>query len=112
MRASLLALFLLAGSALGFTPHEQPLGGVSAAQVTVYSATWCSACHSLEAALKDKGIPFDTVDVDQNPGAYAIAKKAAGASVIPLTNVLRGPSQRWIVGADAEAVARAYDGTD
>lgn len=86
------------------------LSGTSAAQVTVYSAKWCSACKALEAGLRERGIPFDAVDVDEDPGAFAIAKKAAGASVIPLTNVVRGPSHRWIVGANVEAVARACDG--
>ncbi len=80
------------------------------AQVTVYGATWCGACKSLEAALKSRGIPYDTVDVDANPGAYAIAKKATGTNAIPLTNVVRGPMQSWVVGANADAVEKAYRG--
>jgi mycoredoxin len=83
---------------------------LSSAQVTVYGAGWCSACKSLEASLRSRQIPFSTVDVDENPGAYAMAKKAAGTNAIPLTNVLRGPMQHWIVGADPDAVEKAYNG--
>ena len=64
----------------------------------------------LEGALRERGIPFEAVDVDENPGAYAIAKKAAGANVIPLTNVVRGPQRSWIVGANVDAVERACKG--
>ncbi len=112
VRALLLALAVASASL--FTPpasaDSSALSGASAAQVTVYSAKWCTACRSLEAGLRERGIAFETVDVDENPGAFAIAKKAAGKSVVPLTNVVRGPSHRWIVGADVEAVARACEG--
>jgi glutaredoxin len=101
--------------ALAFAPNSIKDATRSAveqgsAQVTVYDATWCSACKSLEAALRSRGIPFDTVDVDQNPGAFAIAKKATGTNAIPLTNIIRGPLQSWVVGANPDAVERAYNG--
>jgi mycoredoxin len=91
--------------------HAEPLGSeVSSAQVTVYGAAWCSACKSLEASLRSRGIPFAQVDVDENPGAFAIAKKATGTNAIPITNILRGPTHTWIVGANPDAVERAYKG--
>ena len=101
--------------ALSLTPSLRaaaaPSGNeLSAAQVTVYGAGWCSACKSLEASLRSRGIPFNQVDVDENPGAYAIAKKATGTNAIPLTNVVRGAMQSWIVGADPDAVEKAYRG--
>lgn len=106
--------------ALGLTPSFASVSSVAAddvlgsesssAQVTVYSAGWCSACKSLEAALRSRGIPFGTIDVDENPGAFAIAKKATGANAIPITNVLRGPNHTWIVGANPDAVEKAYRG--
>lgn len=108
-----LLLALLAGPNLA--PRASQLQATPAdanelAKVTVYGATWCSACKSLEASLKSRGVPFELIDIDENPGAFAIAKKAAGANAVPLTNILRGPSQTWIVGADADAVERAYRG--
>jgi mycoredoxin len=106
-------LFLII--ALGLAPSmpsRAPAAGNEqvSAQVTVYGAAWCSACKSLEASLKSRGIPFDAVDVDANPGAYSIAKKATGTNAIPITNILRGPMQSWIVGANPDAVEKAYRG--
>lgn len=106
-----LILALLAGPQ--FAPRQTNAFSADAselARVTVYGATWCSACKSLEASLKGRGIPFELVDIDENPSAFAIAKKAAGANAVPLTNILRGPAQTWIVGADPDAVERAYRG--
>ena len=80
------------------------------ALVTIYGATWCQPCKVLEAALKARKIPFEEVDVDQNPQAYAMAKKASGTNGIPLTLVQRGGTMRWILGADPDAVERAYRG--
>ncbi|MBI2387986.1 MAG: glutaredoxin family protein [Deltaproteobacteria bacterium] len=114
----LFILAVLAGPQLApkpalLQPHPVnavPADNVSEARVTVYGATWCSACKSLEASLRSRGIPFEVVDVDENPAAFAIAKKAAGVSAVPLTNVIRGPAQTWIVGADPDGVERAYKG--
>lgn len=108
-----LILALFAGPQLA--PKSSPASPIPAdaselARVTVYGATWCSACKSLEASLRSRGIPFEAIDIDENPGAFAIAKKAAGANAVPLSNIVRGPAQTWIVGADAEAVERAYRG--
>ena len=80
------------------------------AYVTVYGASWCSACKVLEQALKARKIPFEPVDIEANPSAYAMAKKASGTNAIPLTLVQRGPTLRWIVGSDADAVEKAYRG--
>jgi glutaredoxin len=81
------------------------------ADVTVYGASWCSACRSLEKTLRERNVPFDVVDVDKSPQAYERARAAAGAAnVVPLTGVLRGEGTVWFVGADADGVERAYRG--
>jgi len=83
----------------------------SEASVTVYAASWCSACKSLEHGLRERGVPFDRIDIEQNPKAYDVAKRATGKSVIPLTSVARGSEDVvWIVGADVDAVEKAYRG--
>ena len=83
----------------------------SDAAVTVYGASWCSACKSLERGLRDRSVPFDLVDVDQNPKAYEVAKRATGKNVVPITSVSRGSDElTWIVGADVDAVEKAYRG--
>ena len=79
--------------------------------MTIYGATWCPACRSLESGLRARQVPFEVVDVDKNPQAFERARTAAGASTaIPLTGVLRGSDTTWIVGADVDGVERLYRG--
>jgi glutaredoxin len=89
---------------------DRPKDADGAANVTVYGATWCGACKGLEATLRERGIPFDLVDVDQEPARYEMARKASGTNAIPLSNIVRGPRVTWIVGNDPDAVERAYKG--
>jgi len=101
---ALLALPSLAARAARAAPSS------AASAVTVYGAEGCGPCHVLHAALRERGVPFDTVDVDRYPDLYARARQEAGSSGIPLTGVTRGGRTAWIVGADADAVERAYRG--
>lgn len=100
----------LALSPDSYTPRTPTGVEQSMAQVTLYTATWCPACKSLDAALRSRGIPFAAIDVDENPAAFAMAKKATGSNAIPVTNIIRGPNQTWIVGANPDAVEKAYRG--
>ena len=77
--------------------------------VTMYGASWCSACKSLEKDLRDRSIPFTLVDVDQNPRAYDVAKRATGKSVVPLSSVAKSEDEiTWFVGADADGIEKAF----
>jgi glutaredoxin len=77
--------------------------------VTVFGASWCSACKALERELRNRSVPFDIVDVDQNPREYETAKRATGKSVVPITRVTKTEEDVvWVVGADADAVEKAY----
>ncbi len=84
--------------------------GISSSEggVTVYQASWCPACRALERELRDRRIPFSEIDVDTNPRAFERARNATGQSVIPQTSVQTQKDTKWIVGADADAVERAY----
>jgi glutaredoxin len=82
----------------------------SSVQVTVYGAKWCGPCKILEQGLQERGIPFDIIDIDDNPGAWEFARKASGSNGIPVTSVARGPYFRWIIGANVNAVEQAYKG--
>jgi glutaredoxin len=77
--------------------------------VTVFGASWCSACKSLEKDLRERNVPFNLVDVDQNARAYDAAKRATGKSVVPLTSVGKSEDElTWFVGADADGIEKAY----
>ena len=109
---SVVALGLTFAAANAGADHEaqaRPL--VSEPSVTVYGATWCSACKTLERDLRDRSVPFTLVDVDQNARAYDVAKRATGKSVVPLTSVAKTEDDLvWFVGADADGIEKAYKG--
>jgi glutaredoxin len=110
--AATLALSLAAFGHAASRPAEAPRVGVSSAvsAVTVYGASWCGACRSLEAKLAQRNIPFEKIDVDRNRDAYDRARAASGmGSGIPLTNIVRD-TVTWVQGDDADAVERAYKG--
>jgi mycoredoxin len=117
------ALVVIAGVVLGLALAPMHLGeapGVAHASislrtltadraVTVYGASWCSACKELEKGLRERDVPFDLIDVDQNPRAYDVARRETGKSVVPITSIARGPDAvTWIVGSDVDAVEKAY----
>ncbi|MCU0656493.1 MAG: glutaredoxin family protein [Polyangiaceae bacterium] len=98
-----------AGSPRGGTSRRLPSSYQGA--VTIYGADWCGPCKRLQQALRDQQIPFDYIDIDQNPAAHDRARQATGTSAIPVTSVDRGNNDVvWIIGANADAVARAYRG--
>ncbi len=39
------------------------------APLTVYTTSWCGYCHRLMTVLKSNGIPYDAVDIEQDPAA-------------------------------------------
>jgi hypothetical protein len=85
------------------------VGSVARADVTICAASWCSACRTLEKGLRERDVPFEVVDVDKFPDAFAKARQASGAgNAIPLTGVARATDTLWIVGADIDGVERGY----
>lgn len=105
------ALALLAASPVALLARSgRALPSSNASAVTVYGASWCGPCHSLQRALAERDIPFDYIDVDKSPSSHERAKQATGTSAIPVTSVVRGSDITWIVGADIAAVERAYRG--
>jgi mycoredoxin len=110
--AATLALTLTAFGYAASRPSAPQRVGISSSQsaVTVYGASWCSACRSLEAKLNERRIPFDMIDVDKNREAYDRARNASGmGSGIPLTHITQNTST-WVQGDDADAIERAYKG--
>ena len=43
---------------------------------TMYSTPWCGYCHRLKSQLDREGIPFDIVDIEQQPEAAEIVESA------------------------------------
>ena len=42
----------------------------------MYSTKWCGYCQRLKRDLRDVGIDFEEVDIEQVPGAAELVEKA------------------------------------
>jgi glutaredoxin len=52
--------------------------------ITIYSTTWCPDCRRAKSFLKERGVEFREVDIEQDPSAEAIVIKANdGKRVVP-----------------------------
>lgn len=47
---------------------------------TMYSTPWCGYCHRLKSQLDREGIPFEIVDIEQNPEAATLVEQANGGN--------------------------------
>ena len=43
---------------------------------TMYTTPWCGYCHRLRSQLDREGIPYDVVDIEQDPSAVEIVMSA------------------------------------
>ncbi len=50
--------------------------------VTIYSTPTCAPCRVVKARLKDRGIPFEEVDLTTAPEALADLKARKGTDLI------------------------------
>lgn len=111
-----LSLFLFAAGSPGIAdaaaaPAPPGVSSLTCSPITIYGAKWCSACRALEGGLNARKIPFEVIDVEANPAAFARARAESGSGgAIPLTSVVTSSKTVWIVGADVDAVDRAQRG--
>lgn len=45
------------------------------ASFTMYTTPWCGYCFRLKAQLDREGIPFDLVDIEQEPSAALLVEQ-------------------------------------
>jgi mycoredoxin len=50
------------------------------AALTVYTTSWCGYCHRLMTVLKSNKIPFDVVDIEQDPAAAEFVGSVNGGN--------------------------------
>ena len=43
---------------------------------TMYTTPWCGYCHRLKGQLDREGIPFEIVDIEQQPDAAEVVESA------------------------------------
>lgn len=86
-------------------------GGNAAAHVTIYGASWCSACHQAAAWLRSQNIPFIEHDIETEPAAaqdlYARARQqGVPTGSIPIIDV----NGRLMVGFNPQMLQQAIRG--
>ncbi|MDO8518881.1 MAG: glutaredoxin 3 [Deltaproteobacteria bacterium] len=52
-------------------------------KVTLYTTHYCGYCRRAKSFLKDKGIPFTEIDVEQDDAKRNWLKKTTGQSTVP-----------------------------
>jgi mycoredoxin len=50
------------------------------ASLTVYTTSWCGYCHRLMTVLKSNGIPYDVVDIEDDPAAAEFVGSVNGGN--------------------------------
>ena len=45
------------------------------ADVTVYGTSWCADCRRAKQFLRERGVQFREVNIDETPGAEAVVLK-------------------------------------
>lgn len=79
------------------------------ASLTVYTTSWCGYCHRLMTVLKSNGIPYDVVDIEQDPtAAEFVGSVNGGNKTVPTVqfadgSTLTNPSAAEVKAKLAEA---------
>jgi mycoredoxin len=50
------------------------------AAITVYTTSWCGFCHRLMTLLKSNGIPYDAIDIEEDPAAAEFVSSVNGGN--------------------------------
>lgn len=49
-------------------------------ELTMYSTAWCGYCHRLKKQLEREGIPFEVVDIENDPVAADFVENVNGGN--------------------------------
>lgn len=59
--------------------------------VTLYTSMWCPYCHRAKQLLENKGVKFEEIGVDGDPGRRAeMTRRANGGYTVP--QIFIGPA--------------------
>ncbi|WP_250287546.1 MULTISPECIES: mycoredoxin [unclassified Frankia] len=76
---------------------------------TIYTTSWCGYCTRLKRQLDQAGIPYETVDIEQNPQAEQIVRAINnGNATVPTVvfedgTALTNPSLRQVTEKTSSA---------
>ncbi len=75
-------------------------GEIFVNEITVYTTSTCPYCDMMTNFLKEKGIPFKEVNVQQDEVAANRLIQTTGQMGVPQTEV----NGQWVLGFDPEKV--------
>ena len=68
--------------------------------ITVYTTSQCPYCMMLKGFLSENNIPFQEVNVEQDPAAMQRVVNQTGQMGDPQTEI----NGRWVIGFDPERI--------
>ncbi len=70
-------------------------------KVTLFSTAWCPYCKQEEEWLKENGVEFKTVMIDEDANAASYIVQKTNQNSIPITEVLyEDGDAKYIIGFD------------
>ena len=76
-----------------------------AKKVTIYSTTTCPDCRAEKKYLKEKGVEFEDVVLDEQPEAIQTSVDTCGSQGVPCTHIVKGDgSEEKILGFDKDRI--------
>lgn len=69
-------------------------------EITVYTTNTCPFCHMVKNFLREKGLFFKEVNVQQDPAAGQRLVETTGQMGVPQTNV----NGQWVLGFDPNRI--------
>ncbi|GGL53954.1 glutaredoxin family protein [Sporolactobacillus putidus] len=69
-------------------------------EIIVYTTNTCPYCHMVKNFLKKQGLPFQEVNVQQNPAAGQRLVETTGQMGVPQINV----NGQWVLGYDPDRI--------
>jgi glutaredoxin 3 len=69
-------------------------------RVTVYTTTTCPYCVMVKNFLREQGVPFEEVNVQQDPVAARKLVETTGQIGVPQIEI----DGQWVIGFDPDAI--------
>ena len=67
-------------------------------QITVYSTSWCPDCRNAKRFLREHGISFDEVDIDEDQAAaQEVIRWSGGRRVIPTFRIVKSAQSEPVI---------------
>jgi len=74
-------------------------------QITVYTTSTCPFCDQMKNFLNEKELPFQEVNVQQDPIAANRLVKTTGQMGVPQTEI----NGQWVLGFDPDKVMQLVE---